>query len=63
MCEAVHTSPPVVPLLNQETKEGDHMTPKVAVVGIVLAMTWTMAMATLLNEAIPIFYPQFLLVF
>jgi len=33
-----------------------------AIVGILLAMAWTTAMATPLHEAIP-FYPQLLLVY
>ena len=39
------------------------MAPKAAIVGIVLAMALTIATAMPLEEAIPIFHPQFLLVY
>jgi hypothetical protein len=39
------------------------MAPKVAIVGIVLVMALTIATAMPLDEVIPIFHPQFLLVY
>jgi hypothetical protein len=50
----------IPPTWNQE--EG-HMAPKVAIVGIVLVMALTIATAMPLDEVIPIFHPQFLLVY
>jgi hypothetical protein len=62
----VHTSPRIgSPNKNASDLEsgGGHMAPKVAIVGIVLVMALTIATAMPLDEVIPIFHPQFLLVY